>query len=184
MFAVTIPIATALFSSGLFLLLCLSQWHSENAGSATGELQSAHQPDLFGPAFRASPVHSKSRVVEADIGIVAADDERCSIIGRNALRDGGNAVDAAVATTLCLGVVSPESSGLGGGAFMLVRMSTGQTIAYDMRESAPGAASEVHFLSRACVSCTLFSKYSADLSSGRWNHIDESVCCSILRSGR
>lgn len=56
--------------------------------------------------------------------------------------DGGHAVDAAVAATLCLGVVSPASSGIGGGAFMVVREARGKAKAFDMRETAPGLASE------------------------------------------
>lgn len=81
-------------------------------------------------------------IVEAEHGVVAADDERCSDIGIDILREGGHAVDAAVATSLCLGVVSPASSGLGGGAFMLLRSSNGQAQAFNMRETAPQAASE------------------------------------------
>lgn len=76
-------------------------------------------------------------------GAVAADDGRCSAIGRDALREGGTAVDAAVSTALCLGVVSPASSGVGGGAFMLVRLADGTAVAYDSRETAPLAASKV-----------------------------------------
>ena len=76
-------------------------------------------------------------------GAVAADDGRCSTIGRDALESGGNAVDAAVATSLCLGVVSPASSGVGGGAFMLVRLANGTAVAYDSRETAPLAATKV-----------------------------------------
>uniref|UniRef100_A0A2P2JYS8 Glutathione hydrolase n=1 Tax=Rhizophora mucronata TaxID=61149 RepID=A0A2P2JYS8_RHIMU len=82
-------------------------------------------------------------VVESEQGVVAADDGRCSEIGVSMLRQGGHAVDAAVATTLCVGVVNPMSSGIGGGAFMVVRSSsTSKTQAFDMRETAPLAASQ------------------------------------------
>ena len=54
-------------------------------------------------------------------GAVASDNPICSKVGRDVLVQGGNAVDAAVATILCLGVANPASSGLGGGAFLLVR---------------------------------------------------------------
>ena len=67
----------------------------------------------------------KSDIIEAEHGVVVADDECCSDIGLDILRAGGHAVDAAVATSLCLGVVNPSSSALGGGAFMLLRSSNG-----------------------------------------------------------
>jgi gamma-glutamyltranspeptidase/glutathione hydrolase/leukotriene-C4 hydrolase len=81
--------------------------------------------------------------VAARHGAVATDDGRCSRIGIDVLREGGHAVDAAVAASLCLGVVSPASSGIGGGAFMLIRLASGEVHAYDMRETAPMQASEV-----------------------------------------
>lgn len=73
---------------------------------------------------------------------MASDNSRCSQIGRDVLRSGGNAVDAAVATALCLGVVNPVSSGLGGGAFITVRLANGTAAFYDARETAPAAATE------------------------------------------
>jgi gamma-glutamyltranspeptidase len=106
-------------------------------------------------------------MVEADEGMVAADDERCSDIGRDALRAGGNAVDASVATAFCLGVVNPMASGIGGGAFMLLRLTNGTSFAYDMRETAPAAAHEVSLITSTytflilAVSSTTLSPGSA-----------------------
>ncbi|KAL4194413.1 hypothetical protein AMTRI_Chr05g68480 [Amborella trichopoda] len=80
-------------------------------------------------------------VITVEHGAVAADHDVCSRVGSDILQKGGHAVDAAVATALCLGVVSPASSGIGGGAFMLVRSAAyGDVYCYDMRETAPGAA--------------------------------------------
>jgi hypothetical protein len=93
--------------------------------------------------FEVGAPSKRRRVTEGDEGMVAADDERCSQIGRDALLVGGSAVDAAVATALCLGVVNPVASGIGGGGFLLLRLANGTAIAYDMRETAPAAAREV-----------------------------------------
>ncbi|KAJ4715629.1 Gamma-glutamyltranspeptidase [Melia azedarach] len=88
------------------------------------------------------PSADRREVIVAEQGVVATDDGRCSQIGIDVLKDGGNAVDAAVAAALCLGVVSPASSGIGGGAFMLIRLANGKAQAFDMRETAPMKASE------------------------------------------
>lgn len=85
-----------------------------------------------------------SEVVESDKAVVAADDARCSKTGVSILEQGGHAVDAAVATALCLGVVNAMASGIGGGGFMVVRSSaTSVTEAFNMRETAPLASSQV-----------------------------------------
>ena len=69
-------------------------------------------------------LRESSSVQEKEHGAVAADDETCSQMGVSILRDkGGNAVDAAVTTAFCLGVVNPASSGIGGGGFILVHMN-------------------------------------------------------------
>lgn len=88
------------------------------------------------------PTHQRHDVV-ASHGVVATDDGRCSRIGMDALREGGHAVDAAVAASLCLGVVGLASSGMGGGSFMLILLASGEAQAFDMRETAPMKASEV-----------------------------------------
>ncbi|KAL6010173.1 hypothetical protein ACLOJK_000604 [Asimina triloba] len=82
-------------------------------------------------------------VVQSENSVVAADDGRCSEAGISILRQGGHAVDAGVATALCLGVVHPMSSGIGGGGFMIVRTSAdSRAEAFDSRETAPLAASQ------------------------------------------
>jgi hypothetical protein len=65
-------------------------------------------------------LQNSSSLEDLKHGAVASDHEICSQVGTSILRDGGNAVDAAVATILCLGVANPASSGLGGGAFILI----------------------------------------------------------------
>ncbi|CAL8460578.1 g107 [Coccomyxa elongata] len=78
-------------------------------------------------------------------GMVAADHGRCSDIGMRVLVDGGNAVDAAVATALCQGVMNPMASGVGGGGFMVIRTAKGEAEVIDAREVAPAAATEGMF---------------------------------------
>jgi gamma-glutamyltranspeptidase/glutathione hydrolase/leukotriene-C4 hydrolase len=73
-------------------------------------------------------------------GAVAADTQLCSEAGVSILQEGGNAIDAAVATCLCQGVVSPVASGIGGGAVILIRLANGSAIVINAREQAPGSA--------------------------------------------
>ncbi|EDR01952.1 uncharacterized protein LACBIDRAFT_310211 [Laccaria bicolor S238N-H82] len=73
-------------------------------------------------------------LVKARSGAVASENKLCSDIGVDVLKEGGNAVDSAIATTVCIGVVNMFSSGLGGGGFMTVRIPS----------SSPGKASDMY----------------------------------------
>jgi gamma-glutamyltranspeptidase/glutathione hydrolase len=66
--------------------------------------------------------------------------------GLNAFKAGGNAVDAAIATALTLGVVDNHNSGLGGGCFILIRQPDGKILAIDGREMAPARATRDMYL--------------------------------------
>ncbi|MFL5465884.1 MAG: gamma-glutamyltransferase [Gemmatimonadaceae bacterium] len=72
--------------------------------------------------------------------IVASDSRIASEVGAQIMKDGGNAVDAAVATGFALAVVYPEAGNLGGGGYMMIRMADGRVAALDYREVAPLAA--------------------------------------------
>jgi gamma-glutamyltranspeptidase / glutathione hydrolase len=79
--------------------------------------------------------------------IVAAANPLAAEAGYAILAKGGSAVDAAIAVQLVLGLVEPQSSGLGGGAFMLVHDARrAKLVAYDGRETAPAAARPDRFL--------------------------------------
>src|SRR6266850_1630818 len=73
-------------------------------------------------------------------GMVASVHPLATDAGVAALRQGGNAVDAAIAVGLTLGVVDAHNSGLGGGCFVLIRRADGKLIAIDGRETAPAKA--------------------------------------------
>src|SRR5688572_967784 len=79
-------------------------------------------------------------------GIVATVHPLASEAGVRAFERGGNAIDAAVAAALTLGVVDGHNSGIGGGCFMLIRTATGSFVALDGREKAPAGASRDMFV--------------------------------------
>lgn len=79
-------------------------------------------------------------------GVVSASHPAASAAGARMLAAGGNAIDAAVAIQFALNVVEPQSSGIGGGGFMMVHIAhTGQTYIVDSRERAPRAATPGQF---------------------------------------
>ena len=73
-------------------------------------------------------------------GMVSAADPRAAAAGAEMLRQGGTAADAAFATLLALNVVEPQSSGIGGGGFLIYDDGDGVPQTYDGRETAPMAA--------------------------------------------
>ena len=79
---------------------------------------------------------------EPRLGAVSSESTICSNIGIDLLKHGGNAADALVGTTFCVGVIGMYHSGIGGGGFMLVRTPEGTYEDIDFRETAPAAAFE------------------------------------------
>src|SRR5688500_15257085 len=94
-------------------------------------------------------VSAQTPAIEAQAegrGVVSAADPRAAEAGAEMLRRGGSATDAAIATMLALTVVEPQSSGIGGGGFMLSSDATGNVVTFDGRESAPAGADPQWFL--------------------------------------
>ena len=81
-----------------------------------------------------------ARATFAPHAIVASDSRIASEVGAEIMKQGGNAVDAAVATGFALAVAYPEAGNLGGGGYMVIRMADGRVAALDYREVAPLAA--------------------------------------------
>ena len=75
---------------------------------------------------------------------VSSDSPTCTKLAIDLLKQNGSAVDAAVGALLCLGVVHPQSSGIGGGGFMVIKNSTHHEV-IDAREVAPSAANKDMF---------------------------------------
>ncbi|MFQ5529076.1 MAG: gamma-glutamyltransferase family protein, partial [Gemmatimonadota bacterium] len=91
----------------------------------------------FPAAWRYS---SQAEPVRADSGMVVSTDSLASAAGVEILRAGGNAIEAAIATSFALAVVNPEAGNIGGGGFMVARLADDTRFALDYREQAPGGA--------------------------------------------
>ncbi len=92
-------------------------------------------------------LHSASRSpVRAKQAMVVTDEDHATRVGLEVLKNGGNAVDAAVAVGLALAVTHPPAGNLGGGGFMLIRTAEGESVFFDFRERAPAAASSGMYL--------------------------------------
>jgi gamma-glutamyltranspeptidase/glutathione hydrolase len=84
--------------------------------------------------------------VTAKHGMVVAQEPIAADAGLAVLKNGGNAVDAAIAVGFALEVTHPVAGNIGGGGFMLVRLANGKTAFLDFRECAPGKASRDMYL--------------------------------------
>ncbi len=110
--------------------------------SATGQVYNPGTPGENGAPEIATGFASKA-VTTARSFMVVANNPLATKAGCDVLKKGGTAVDAAVAVQMVLNIVKPQSSGIGGGAFMLsYNAATKALTAYDGRETAPAAATE------------------------------------------
>jgi gamma-glutamyltranspeptidase/glutathione hydrolase len=95
---------------------------------------------IASPALAADPAP-----VAGSKGMVVTAQHLASDVGAQVLREGGNAVDAAVAVGYALAVVYPQAGNIGGGGFMTIRLADGRTTFLDYREKAPLAATATMF---------------------------------------
>ena len=93
------------------------------------------------------PLQSQTRPPRpADAGLVVSDHYLASEAGREALRRGGNAIDAAVATAFALAVTHPSAGNIGGGGFLVYHGADGDVTSFNFRERSPLAASTTMYV--------------------------------------
>ena len=97
--------------------------------------------------FRGGVAPALRHAVAAKHGMVVAQEQLAASFGADVLKQGGNAVDAAVATGFAMAVTYPRAGNIGGGGFMVIHLADGdRNVAIDYRETAPTAATRDMFL--------------------------------------
>ncbi|MGI8650867.1 MAG: gamma-glutamyltransferase [Rubrobacter sp.] len=119
------------FRSLLLVIPLLLMCATSSAATAQTQTDQTTTDYLSGTNFREAERGSG--------GAIATESPAASRVGLDVLNDGGNAIDAAVATTFALNVARPQSCGIGGGGFMVYRGADGEAAALDFRETAPAA---------------------------------------------
>ena len=114
--------------------------------SAQASAQTSAQTKATGPAAKTNPVKPSAEWRLKGRAMVSAADKRAVEAALDAMKQGGSAVDAAIAAHAVLGLVEPQSSGLGGGGYMVVYdRKTNTTTVFDGRETAPATATADYF---------------------------------------
>jgi len=99
--------------------------------------------------------------VSAENGMVVSTSSYASKVGVEILKEGGNAVDAAVAVGFALAVTYPSAGNIGGGGFMVIHLADGKNISIDYREKAPLSAHKDMYLNEAGEFVPELSMYGA-----------------------
>ena len=94
----------------------------------------------------ASHAISENVPIRAKNGMVVSQNDLASQVGVDVMKDGGNAIDAAVATAFVLAVTHPTAGNIGGGGFLVFRPAEGEPITFDFREMAPAKATDTMWL--------------------------------------
>lgn len=110
--------------------------------------------------------YSPNKHAEFEKAAVSCAHPLASEIGAAVLKQGGNAVDAAIAMQWALAVVYPTAGNIGGGGFMVATLANGKTLALDYREMAPGKAKENMYVDPATGKANTRLSQSGHLASG------------------
>lgn len=124
--------------SKLFLALAIAIAGNCCSQQSTSSLQLGKDQD---------PYIIQKKIISSNGAVVSAH-TLASKVGIDILKQGGNAVDAAIATQLALAVVFPFAGNIGGGGFMIIRLSSGKLLALDFREMAPGKATRDMYIDK------------------------------------
>ncbi len=112
------------------------------AASGCGSSEAQEGRSVYTP-----PAAGTFHPVPGEFGMVVAQEKLAAQIGADILRQGGNAVDAAVATGFALAVTYPRAGNIGGGGFMIIHsVDAKEDVAIDYRETAPAATTRDIFL--------------------------------------
>ncbi|HML95154.1 MAG TPA: gamma-glutamyltransferase [Thermodesulfobacteriota bacterium] len=145
--------STALYAALLTAALLTAFISPVTVGPRASDLPGPDREAIFHPVY-------------AQNGMVVSEEKHATEAGLQVLKEGGNAVDAAVTAGFVLAVTFPRAGNLGGGGFMLVRMAeTGEVVAIDYREKAPMAVTAGTFLDEDGNVDTEKTRYSV-LSAG------------------
>ena len=91
-------------------------------------------------------VAAENAPTRAKHGMVISQSDIASQVGVDVMKDGGNAIDAAVATAFALAVTHPSAGNIGGGGFLVFRPDSGEPATIDFREMAPAKATATMWL--------------------------------------
>ncbi|MCB2112825.1 MAG: gamma-glutamyltransferase [Parvularculaceae bacterium] len=140
---------------------------------ATAPIAASAQPDDDDAGANALVSYpSLFHPIEADNGMVVAQDKIAAEVGAEILKQGGNVVDAAVATGFALAVTHPQAGNIGGGGFMVIKLADrAEAITIDFREMAPAGASRDMFLDETG---------EVDNMRARFSHLSAGVPGSVM----
>ncbi len=94
----------------------------------------------------ATQLAAENAPTRAKNGMVISQSDIASKVGVDVMEDGGNAIDAAVATAFALAVTHPSAGNIGGGGFLVFRPAVGEPVTFDFREMAPAKATDTMWL--------------------------------------